>query len=150
MEAPTTIKEIWPGIALIISVRSSGTREGRAFNEIRYYVSSLLQHVRDRWSMENSLHWVTGTQLRENARRYRERNGVPSVLAITGWLPYPRSEGHPGGGRKPSCGCMRRPGIGARGRHKGLVFLATVSWIPSISPPRCQLPQKARWPTWRS
>ena len=55
MEAPTTIKEIWPGSALIISVKSAGTREGRAINETRYYVTSLrtaakalLQHVRDR------------------------------------------------------------------------------------------------------
>ena len=41
VEAPTTIKEIWPGSALIISVRSAGTREGRAINETRYYVTSL-------------------------------------------------------------------------------------------------------------
>lgn len=82
-----TIKEIWPGSALIISVKSAGTREGRAINETRYNVTSLrttakalLQHVRDRWSIENSWHWVTGTQLREDAHRYRERNGV-QVLA---------------------------------------------------------------------
>lgn len=87
MEAPTTIKEIWPGSALIISVRSAGTREGRAINETRYYVTSLrttakalLQHVRDRWSIENSWHWVRDTQLREDAHRYQERNGV-QVLA---------------------------------------------------------------------
>jgi predicted transposase YbfD/YdcC len=87
VEAPTTIKEIWPGSALIISVRSAGTREGRAINETRYYVTSLrttekalLQHVRDRWSIENSWHWVRDTHLREDAHRYRERNGV-QVLA---------------------------------------------------------------------
>ena len=87
VEAPTTIKEIWPGSALIISVRSAGTHEGRAINETRYYVTSLrttakalLQHVRDRWSIENSWHWVRDTQLREDAHRYRERNGV-QVLA---------------------------------------------------------------------
>jgi hypothetical protein len=86
MEAPTTIKEIWPGSALIISVKSAGTREGRAINETRYDVTSLrttakalLQHVRDRWSIENSWHWVTGTQLREDAHRYRERNGFHSI-----------------------------------------------------------------------
>jgi predicted transposase YbfD/YdcC len=87
VEAPTMIKEIWPGSALIISVKSAGTREGRAINETRYYVTSLrttakalLQHVRDRWSIENSWHWVRDTQLREDAHRYRERNGV-QVLA---------------------------------------------------------------------
>lgn len=72
---------------MIISVRSAGTREGRAINETRYYVTSLcttakalLQHVRNRWSIENSWHWVRDTQLREDAHRYRERNGV-QVLA---------------------------------------------------------------------
>jgi hypothetical protein len=87
MEAPTTIKEIWPGSALIIAVRSVGTREGRPIDETRYYITSLrttakalLQHVRDRWSIENSWHWVRDTQLREDAHRYRERNGV-QVLA---------------------------------------------------------------------
>ena len=87
MEAPEGIKEIWPGSALIMAVRSIGTREGRPSEEIRYDVTSLsttakalLQHVRDRWSIENSWHWVRDTQLREDAHRYRERNGV-QVLA---------------------------------------------------------------------
>jgi predicted transposase YbfD/YdcC len=87
VEAPTTIKEIWPGSALIISVRSAGTREGRAINETRYYVTSMRttakampQHVRDRWSIENSWHRVRDTHLREDAHRYRQRNGV-QVLA---------------------------------------------------------------------
>ena len=68
-------------------MRSVGTREGRPSDETRYYITSLrttakalLQHVRDRWSIENSWHWVRDTQLREDAHRYRERNGV-QVLA---------------------------------------------------------------------
>ncbi len=72
---------------MTISVRSAGTREGRAINETRYDVTSLrttakalLQHVRDRWSIENSWHWVRDTQRCEDAHRYRERNGV-QVLA---------------------------------------------------------------------
>ena len=36
--------------------------------------------MRDRWSIENSWHWVRDTHLREVAHRYRERNGV-QVLA---------------------------------------------------------------------
>jgi hypothetical protein len=87
MEAPEWINEIWPRSALIIAVRSVGKREGRPIEETRHYVTSLrttgnalLQHVRDRWSIENSWHWVRDTQLREDAHRYRERNGV-QVLA---------------------------------------------------------------------
>jgi hypothetical protein len=42
---------------------------------------ALLQHVRDRWSIENSWHWPRDTQLREDAHCYREENGV-QILSI--------------------------------------------------------------------
>jgi len=96
MESPEWIKKIWPGSALIIAVQSVGKGEGRPIEESRYYVfaertyrcdtslrttaNALLQHVRDRWSIETSWQWVRDTQLREDAHRYRERNGV-QVLA---------------------------------------------------------------------
>ena len=46
-----------------------------------------LQHVRDRWSIENSWHWPRDTKHDEDAHRYRDRNGVqvmatPRSLAI--------------------------------------------------------------------
>lgn len=90
METPEWIKEIWPGSALIIAVRSVGRRERSPIVKTRYYVTSLrttakalLQHVRDRWSIENSWHWVRNTQLQEDPHRYRRRNGV-QVLAGLG------------------------------------------------------------------
>ena len=83
MPAPPWVMENWPGSATILAVRCKGIREGKPVDEIRYYVSSLrtgaealLQHVRDRWSIENSWHWPRDTQLREDAHRYRESNGV--------------------------------------------------------------------------
>ena len=52
-------------------------------DETRYYVTSLrtgakalLRHVRQRLPIENSWHWVRDTQLREDAHRYQEINGV--------------------------------------------------------------------------
>ncbi len=63
MPAPEWCVENWPGSATILAVRSKGIREGKAVDEIRYDVTSLrtsaqalLQHVRDRWSIENSWH----------------------------------------------------------------------------------------------
>lgn len=38
---PKSIKKIWPGSALIIVVRSAGTREGRSINETRCRIISL-------------------------------------------------------------------------------------------------------------
>ncbi|MCP9859680.1 MULTISPECIES: ISAs1 family transposase [unclassified Cyanobium] len=82
-------KENWPRSVLIITVRSADTHEGRAINETSYYIiilrnkaKELLQHVRERWSIENSWHWVRDTQLREDAHRYRECNGVQVLAAL--------------------------------------------------------------------
>jgi len=89
MPAPAWVMENWPGSATILAVRCKGIREGKPVDETRYYVSSLrtgaealLQHVRDRWSIENSWHWPRDTQLREDAHRYRETNGVQIIATL--------------------------------------------------------------------
>ena len=88
MPAPEWVAEQWPGSATIIAVRSHGIREGKPQDETRYYVSSLrtgakalLRAIRQRWSIENSWHWVRDVPLREDAHRYREFNGV-QILAM--------------------------------------------------------------------
>jgi hypothetical protein len=89
MPASPWVIENWPGSATILAVRCKGIREGKPVDEIRYYVTSLrtaatalLQHVRDRWSIENSWHWPRDTQLREDAHRYREPNGVRIMATL--------------------------------------------------------------------
>ena len=89
MPAPDWVMEQWPGSATIIAVRSQGTRDGRPVDETRYYVTSLrtsakalLRQVRNRWSIENSWHWVRDVALREDAHRYREANGVQIVAML--------------------------------------------------------------------
>ena len=89
MPAPAWVMENWPGSATILAVRCKGTRDCKHVDETRYYVSSLrtgaealLQHVRDRWSIENSWHWPRDTQLREDAHRYRESNGVRILATL--------------------------------------------------------------------
>jgi len=81
--------EQWPGSATIIAERSQGTRDGRPVDEARYYVTSLrtstkalLRQVRNRWSIENSWHWVRDVALREDAHRYRETNGFQIVAML--------------------------------------------------------------------
>ncbi|MFM9103025.1 MAG: ISAs1 family transposase [Cyanobium sp.] len=89
MQAPEWVVEHWPGSATIIAVRSHGIRDGKPADETRYDVTSLrttakalLQHVRDRWSIENSWHWVRDVPLREDAHRYRESNGVQILATL--------------------------------------------------------------------
>jgi hypothetical protein len=38
--------------------------------------------VRDRWSIENSWHWVRDVPLKEDAHRYREFNGVQILATL--------------------------------------------------------------------
>jgi predicted transposase YbfD/YdcC len=89
MPAPEWVMEQWPGSATIIAVRTHGTREGKPQDETRYYVSSLrtsakpmLKAIRQRWSIENSWHWVRDVPLREDAHRYREDNGVQILATL--------------------------------------------------------------------
>jgi predicted transposase YbfD/YdcC len=64
-------------------VRCKGIRDGKLADENLYYfwslrtgAKALLQHVCDRCSIGNSWHWPRDFQLREDAHRYRESNGV--------------------------------------------------------------------------
>ena len=90
MPSPAWVMENWPGSATILAVRCKGIREGKSVDVVtHYYVSglrtgtgALLQHVRDRWSIENSWHWPRDTQLREDAHRYREANGVQIMATL--------------------------------------------------------------------
>jgi hypothetical protein len=49
---------------------------------LRTTAKTLVQHVRDRWSIENSWHWPRGNQLTEGAHRYREVNGVQILATL--------------------------------------------------------------------
>ena len=50
--------------------------------DITWTLQALLRHVRDRWSIENSWHWVRDVPLREDAHRYREDNGVQILATL--------------------------------------------------------------------
>ena len=89
MPAPEWVMEQWPGSATFIAVRTHGTRAGKTQDETSYYVSSLrtgakamLKAFRQRWSIENSWHWVRDVPLREDAHRYRENNGVQILATL--------------------------------------------------------------------
>jgi predicted transposase YbfD/YdcC len=89
MTAPDWVVANWPGSATVVEVHSQGRRDGKRVDETRDYVTSLrtsakvlLRHIRDRWSIQNSWHWPRDTQLREDAYRYREANGVRILATL--------------------------------------------------------------------
>ncbi len=71
-----------------MEVRQVGRRGPKPVDQRHYFVTSLqtsgdalLQLIRDRWSIENSWHWVRDVVFGEDRHRYWERNGT-QVLAV--------------------------------------------------------------------
>ena len=85
--APEHIAQAWIGTSWIVEVVATGTRDGKPFEAIHLFLTSLrttpealLQLVRERWSIEGS-HWIRDTQLHEDAHRYRG-NGTGAMAAL--------------------------------------------------------------------
>jgi predicted transposase YbfD/YdcC len=86
--ATETIRERWVGASWIIELVSTGWRDGKTFQHVHYFITTLrtspkalLRLVRQRWAIENQWHWPRDTQLGEDAHCYTQRNGV-QVLAL--------------------------------------------------------------------
>jgi predicted transposase YbfD/YdcC len=76
----------WIGIKSLIQVNCHGTREGKPFQQMRYYISSLelsafdfAQGIQRHWSIENQLHWVKDVVLKEDSAPFYNYN------AATNW-----------------------------------------------------------------
>jgi predicted transposase YbfD/YdcC len=86
-QAPEHISEAWIGTSWIVAVMASSARDGKPFQARHLFLTSLrttpetlLQLVRDRWSIEG-WHWIRDTQLHEDAHRYRGNGaGVMATL----------------------------------------------------------------------
>lgn len=58
-------KEKWRRLRTFLKVTRWGTREGKAYERVGYYISDLCltarefaEGIRRHWSIENCLHWV--------------------------------------------------------------------------------------------
>ncbi|WP_010316268.1 hypothetical protein [Synechococcus sp. CB0205] len=83
-EAPEHIKANWPGSAWIVEViTSSTTLKGkrdiachRFITSLRTTPDALLRLIRQRRSIENDWHWMSDTQLGEDAHCYANQTGA--------------------------------------------------------------------------
>jgi predicted transposase YbfD/YdcC len=73
--------ELWKGLRSIGVVVSECIRDGKATDEVRYYISSLgvgvkrfAHAVRSHWGIENSCHWSLDVTYREDDSRMRDKN----------------------------------------------------------------------------
>ncbi|MEH1842756.1 MAG: ISAs1 family transposase [Nostoc sp.] len=78
----------WVGLARLVKVERFGTRAGKPYHQIAYYISSLslnaaqfAQGIRGHWGIENRLHWVKDVVLYEDSSRIRLGN-APANMSI--------------------------------------------------------------------
>jgi predicted transposase YbfD/YdcC len=83
----------FPQARCALRVHHSGTRNGKAFAETRYYISNRrpeahtlegwLQNIRNHWAgVENRLHWRKDACLREDHTRSRNPNIVGALALL--------------------------------------------------------------------
>jgi predicted transposase YbfD/YdcC len=84
----TDISSAWVGLARLVKVERTGTRAGKPYEQIAYYISSLSLHaaqfaqgIRGHWGIENRLHWVKDVVLQEDSSRIRLGN-APANLSL--------------------------------------------------------------------
>lgn len=82
------ISSEWVGLARLVKVERIGTRAGKPYEQVAYYISSLSLHaaqfaqgIRGHWGIENRLHWVKDVVLEEDSSRIRLGN-APANLSI--------------------------------------------------------------------
>lgn len=88
---PPTLQEkvaAWAGCQSVGQVISVVNREGKRTEEIRFYISSAKNNVRQfaeavrgHWGIENSMHWVLDMTFREDESRIRKDHG-PDNFAL--------------------------------------------------------------------
>jgi predicted transposase YbfD/YdcC len=84
----TDISSEWVGLERLVKVERKGTRAGKPYEQVAYYISSLrlnaaqfAQGIRGHWGIENRLHWVKDVVLEEDSSRIRLGN-APANLSI--------------------------------------------------------------------
>jgi predicted transposase YbfD/YdcC len=84
----TDISSEWVGLERLVKVERIGTRAGKPYEQVAYYISSLRLHaaqfaqgIRGHWGIENRLHWVKDVVLEEDSSRIRLGN-APANLSI--------------------------------------------------------------------
>lgn len=86
--APAALKKLWPGLQTIGAIyRRRQLADGTESEEYTSFIASLppkvreiAKHVRNHWSVENSLHHTLDVTFTEDASRIRQGNG-PEIMA---------------------------------------------------------------------
>jgi predicted transposase YbfD/YdcC len=84
----TGISHEWIGLKSLIKVERTGTRGGKPYHQVAYYISSLVrnavdfaQGIRGHWGIENRLHWVKDVVFEEDRSSIR-MGQAPANLSL--------------------------------------------------------------------
>lgn len=87
-ELPESIRQLWAGSQIGVTVVRWGTRGEKPYFEQRYYISSwreraagLQERIRAHWGVENPLHWVKDVVLGEDKSSICTK-GAAAVMGI--------------------------------------------------------------------
>ena len=79
----------WPGLKAVVMVESRREMNGKAEQETRFYLTSLVMAaallgpvVRNHWAIENSLHWVMDMIFRDDECRVRTEHAPANFTTI--------------------------------------------------------------------
>lgn len=88
----TGISDDWVAVKHLVKVERIGTRAGKPYHQICYYISSLsanaaefAQGIRQHWGIENRLHWVKDVVLNEDHSPMRQGNAPANLSVIRSW-----------------------------------------------------------------
>lgn len=93
----------WNGIERIIKVRRWGTRQGKTFDNLSYFVLSkpinsatvIAQAIQQHWTIENNLHWVKDVLIKEDFMTLQLKNTVALLAYLNNAaLNFLRLAGH--------------------------------------------------------
>jgi predicted transposase YbfD/YdcC len=86
---PEDIRAVWTGAQQGVEVRRSGHRQGKPYEECRYYITSWTQkadalqaRIRAHWGIENPLHWVKDVVLGEDSSSIAARSAATLMAFI--------------------------------------------------------------------
>jgi len=87
---PSQINKDWVGMKRFIKIINSGKRNGKAYEQDHYYISSknsdsasyFGKGIREHWGIENKLHWVKDVVLNEDKSRIKNGNLVSNLSLI--------------------------------------------------------------------
>lgn len=85
----TGISPEWAGLESLIKVERIGTRAGKPYHQVAYYISSLVRSatdfakgIRGHWGIENRLHWVKDVIFDEDHSTIRMGNAPPNLSVM--------------------------------------------------------------------